>query len=209
MFELTLLEEMPTLTESGVETQPIIEPENTPAVQLQTATPILENPGTEVLSGGIPAIQTLYNLEYGIELSPELLREALVDLGLWNPDGMSLTDIQNFLDIAGTPTFLFNGVSSLEIEAAVDYGLYVLVSGDFGEMLGTDSPDEDAISGENADYMFLVHGIDYNAWGETTVTLYALNGTVSEGITVPLETFEEARADGGADVLIIGRPGYF
>ena len=205
MSELVFLEQMPTLTEFIVEVDPILETEDTTAIQIETAGEIVETPpGTEILSGGVSAIRTLYNSEYGKDLPHELLREALVDLGLWNPDGMSLADIQNFLDIAGTPTILLNDVTLFEIESAVDYGLDVLVSGDFGEMIGTDARDEDNVQGEKADYVFVVRSIDYNDSGETTVTLFALNGTSAEGISIPLENFESARADGGADVLIIG-----
>ena len=204
MSELILFEQMPTLTEPIVEVDLIDELENATAIQIETAGEIVETPGTELLTGGVAAIRTLYNSEYGIDLPHELLREALVDLGLWNPDGMSLADIQNFLDIAGTPTILLNDVTLFEIESAVDYGLDVLVSGDFGEMIGTDARDEDNVQGEKADYVFVVRSIDYNDSGETTVTLFALNGTSAEGISIPLENFESARADGGADVLIIG-----
>ena len=210
MSELVFLEQMPTLTEFIVEVDPILETEDTTAIQIETAGEIVETPpGTEILSGGVSAIRTLYNSEYGKDLPHELLREALVDLGLWNPDGMSLADIQNFLDIAGTPTILLNDVTLFEIESAVDYGLDVLVSGDFGEMIGTDARDEDNVQGEKADYVFVVRSIDYNDSGETTVTLFALNGTSAEGISIPLENFESARADGGADALILGTPGYF
>jgi hypothetical protein len=76
-------------------------------------------------------------------------------------------------------------------------------------MIGTDARDEDNVQGEKADYVFVVRSIDYNDSGETTATLYALNGTDNQGITVPLQVFENARADGGADALILGTPGYF
>ena len=205
MSELILFEQMPTLTEPIVEVDLIHELENTTAIQIETAGLIVETPGTEVLSGGVSAIRTLYNLEYSIDLPHELLQEALLELEVWTPEnGMSLSSVQCFLELVGTESVLSGDTTFAEIETALGQDNYVLVSGDIGELIGLDAPDEDAILGESADYMFLVRSIDYNDSGETTVTLFALNGTSAEGISIPLENFESARADGGADVLIIG-----
>ena len=206
MSELVFLEQMPTLTEPIVEVDLIHELENATAIQIETAGEIVETPpGTEIVTGGVAAIRTLYNLEYGIDLPPELLQEALLELELWNPEiGMSLTSVQCFLELIGTESVLSGDTTVTEIETELAQGNYVLVSGDIGELIGLDAPDEDDALGESADYMFMVRSIDYNDSGETTATLYALNGTDNQGITVPLQVFENARADGGADVLIIG-----
>ena len=206
MSELVFLEQMPTLTEPIVEVDLIHELENATAIQIETAGEIVETPpGTEIVTGGVAAIRTLYNLEYGIDLPPELLQEALLELELWNPEnGMSLTSVQCFLELIGTESVLSGDTTVTEIETELAQGNYVLISGDIGELIGLDAPDEDDALGESADYMFMVRSIDYNDSGETTATLYALNGTDNQGITVPLQVFENARADGGADVLIIG-----
>ena len=208
MSELILFEQMPTLTEPIVEVDLIDELENATDIRIEIAGEageIVETPGTELLTGGVAAIRTLYNLEYGIDLPPELLQEALLELELWNPEnGMSLTSVQCFLELIGTESVLSGDTTVTEIETELAQGNYVLISGDIGELIGLDAPDEDDALGESADYMFMVRSIDYNDSGETTATLYALNGTDNQGITVPLQVFENARADGGADVLIIG-----
>jgi hypothetical protein len=164
-----------------------------------------EVPGTEVLDGGIAAIRTIYNSVTGVDIPEKIVEEILCGLGLWSVDGMSLQNMHDFFEkVIGLPCALLEYGTFQDICAYIENGVPVVLSGDIGEILGTDALDEDTTLGERADYAFIIKDIDYSDPNNPTVTLYALNGSGAEGYTIPLSVLEDAWADGGCDYLILG-----
>lgn len=162
-----------------------------------------EPPGTEILDGGIAAIRTIYNSVAGVDVPEKILEDILDRLELWSVDGMSLQNIHDFFEeTVGFPSALLEYGTFQDICLYIKNGIPVVLSGDIGEILGTDAFDEDTILGERADYAFIVKDIDFSDPDNPTVTLYALDGSGAEGCTVPLSVLEDAWADGGSDYLI-------
>lgn len=164
-----------------------------------------ETPGTEILDGGIATIRTIYNCFTGIDVPEKVLADILCELGLWSVDGMSLKNIHDFFEGSiGLPCALLEYGTFQDICAYIENGIPVVLSGDIGEILGTDAPDEDTTFGEHADHAFMVRDFDFSNPDNPTVTLYALDGSGGEGYTIPLSVLEDAWADGGCDYLILG-----
>lgn len=164
-----------------------------------------EKPGTEVLDGGVVAIETIFNAivpESGID--PEGLKDVLREFGYWNENGMSLENIHDFFEMFGLPSALLGSGAFEDICIYIEAGLPVIISADYGEILGIDLPDEDTTSGERADYTFVIKDLDLSDPDNPMLTLYALDGSAESGVTVPLSVVEDAWKDGGCDYLIPG-----
>ena len=165
-----------------------------------------EKPGTEVLNGGVLAIQTIFN-EFAPEsgIDPEVLKNGLRELGYWNENGMSLENIHDFFERFITPSCALLSSGTFEdIYIYIKAGIPIIISADYGEMLGIDDPYEDSVSGERADYIFVIKDLDLSDPDNPTVTLYALDGSAEAGVTVPLSVAKDAWADSGCDYLIPG-----
>ena len=172
-------------------------------VEVLQATPLsfVEAPGTEYVDGGLSVIRTIYNEMYDIDIPEYMLSELLLELELWSPgSGMTLSDLQLFFDLAETSNILVADCTLFDVTELIDAGYFVIVSADMGEILTVDAPDEDIVYGPEADYAFVIKEVS-----DSTVTLYALNGTTGDGIIVPLSTFYDAWEDGGYDVLVVNR----
>jgi hypothetical protein len=182
------------------------EPEPEPPIVIIPPEPIPGGsvvPGTEELDGGVEAIRTIFNSVTGEELSDEVLRAYLELIG-YPTANMTLQNIHDFFEDHGVSSGLLGDGTPEGICTIVAEGHPVVISGDKGEMSGTDDPYEDWIFGEDADRAFVVREVDFSDPDNPTVTLYALDGSSAEGVTVPLSVFLDAWGDGGNDYLVPG-----
>lgn len=183
---------------------PVIEPNGDPVVIIEPPPDPVE-PGTELLDGTLESLRTVITVITGIDMPVEDYRAHMEELGFSTDDGISLQMLHDYLEMNELSCGLLADGTPDGICAFVANGFPVIISGDLGEILGTDYPYEDIIWGEDADHAFVIQSIDYDDPDNPIVTLYALDGSATgEEITVPLSELEDAWQDGGNDYLVIG-----
>lgn len=184
---------------------PMVEaPEVLPVVASEIVQP--DPPGTEILDGGMQAIISV-GFVLGYEL-PDAMVEPLNEFADMLP-GTSLSDLKSFYTWLGFEAILIDDCEIDYVLRFVSWGFPVILSGDIGEILGTDDPFEDYTHGERADYAFVIKSVDTSDPENPMVTLYALDGSGEDGVTIPVSQLEDAWADGGCDYLVLSRGAVF
>jgi hypothetical protein len=190
------------MREEPIDEDPIVDPVR-PIEPIEPPEPPEPPVGDEELDGGVESIRTIFNSVTDEELSDEALRAYLEFIG-YPTANMTLQNIHDFFEDHGVSSGLLGDGTPEGICTIVAEGHPVVISGDKGEMSGTDDPYEDWIFGEDADRAFVVREVDFSDPDNPTVTLYALDGSSAEGVTVPLSVFLDAWGDGGNDYLVPG-----
>lgn len=185
---------------------PIVAPEALTSIE-SVVPPIVEGesiipdmPGTEVLNGGLPAIMSVLH-SIGVDVPEDIVADiSLIDVLL---PGISLANLHNFLAWLEVDTYLLSNGDIHDVCNWISEGYMVILSGDGGELLGTDDPFEDDFHGEHADRAFVIKDFDLSDPENPMVTLYAFDGSGADGVTIPVSQLEDAWADGGRDYLVI------
>lgn len=159
----------------------------------------LDTPGTEVLDG-VPQAVVSVSHSVGIDVSDDMV-ESLNEFKDMIP-GLSLANLRDFFTWLGVETYLIGNGEFDQVLWCLSNGFPVILSGDIGEILETDDLSEDDIVGEHADTAFVIKSLDISDPENPMVTLYALDGSGADGVTIPLSQLEDAWADSGYDYLI-------
>jgi hypothetical protein len=178
-----------------------IEPEVSPIAGGNLAI-LPDPPGTEILDDVFPAILSALH-SVGVNVPDDVIEGANVLDDLL--PGLSLAQLHGFFTWLGVDTYLYENGNINDVCDLISQNYMVILSGDVGEIYGFDSPIED-VFGEHADRAFVIKSFDLSDPENPMVTLYRLDGSGADGMTIPLEQLEDAWADGGRDYLVISDP---
>jgi hypothetical protein len=161
-----------------------------------------EQPRIGELDGGVEAIRTILDL-VGLNISDRDMTQVVEDLfrrwdraRQFSPNEMSLQDIQRVLEWAEMDVRLVENGTSYDVFDVLSLGKQVILEVDIGEVTGRDFFFSDFLFGQDADHVCIIKDFDLSDPNNPTVTLYALDGSAKEGLTIPLSVLMDAWADG-------------